>query len=255
MTEPKTLTTAYVAGEGREHLDACMAVTFNYCRDHEIDVIVIYTSTGEGPCLAVERYLSIPEFSSIRLVAVTPPASRPYVANPQQDPEKREIVLAGVIGERRKLLMDANVMIVSARLPFRSLSSSDNQSKRPSNGLDPMQMVDRAYGVLGGGFSFCVQVALMACDAGGVRAGERVAVMSADTSMVVLASQSESFLDPVIGLLVEHIICRPLHYNISKSGHFATSRAATSSLEDKKQLPLHLDSQNSNLVSEEADGV
>lgn len=243
MTETKTLTTMYVPGEGRVHLDACMAATFAHCRDHEVGVIVIYTSNGDGPCRAVENFLKIPEFSNIRLVAVTPPANRPYVSNPQRPVEERELVRAGVFGEKRKLLTDANVPIVSARLPFRSVLAPDDQS-HPALSLDPMQTVDRAFGILGGGFSFCVQVALIACDAGAVRPGERVAVMSADTAMVVLACQSESFLSPSHGLLVEHIICRPLLYDISKSKHFITELALQRHLDEQQQqqqLALQLD--------------
>jgi hypothetical protein len=215
-----------------------MEATFVYCRDHEIGAIVIYTSNGEGPCLAVERFLNKPEFASIRLVAVTPPANRPYVANPQRPVKEREVVRAGVFGERRKHLIDANVPIVSARLPFRSVLAPDDQT-RPALSLDPMQTVDHAFGVLGGGFSFCIQVALMACDAGVVRHGERVAVMSADTAMVVIACQSESFLSPTDGLLVEHIICRPLLYDISKRKHIVTEQVVRRQL-DEQQLALQL---------------
>lgn len=242
MTETKTLKTVYVAGEGRSHLDACMEATFVYCRDHEIGAVVIYTSNGEGPCIAVERYLHNPEFSSIRIVAVTPPANRPYIANPQHAEEERKVVQAGVFGEKRKLLTDANVPIVSARLPFRSVLAPDDQS-RPASTLDPMHAVDRAFGVLGGGFSFCIQVALMACDAGVVKQGERIAVMSADTAMVVLACQSESFLSPTAGLLVEHIICRPLLYDISKRDHIVTHQVVRQQLE-VQQLALQLDAAN-----------
>jgi hypothetical protein len=238
VTETKTLTTVYVPGEGRHQLDECMEATFAYCRDHEIGAVVIYTSNGEGPCRAVERFQQSPDFASIRIVAVTPPANRPYVANPQRPVTEREVVYAGVFGEKRKLLIDANVPIVSARLPFRSALAPDDQT-RPALSLDPMQTVDRALGILGGGFSFCIQVALMACDAGVVRPGERIAVMSADTAMVVIACQSESFLSPADGLLVEHIICRPLLYDISKRNHVVTEEAVRRQSDDQ-QLALQL---------------
>ena len=117
-----------------------------------------------------------------------------------------------------------------------------------------MQLVDRAFGVLGGGFSFCIQAVLMACDAGAVAAGERVAAMSADTSLVVLASQSESFLSSFTGLLVNHIICRPMLYDISKRFHFATEHALAQRAPVDAQTELSLGPGDGDDQTEPADG-
>ncbi len=216
MTDKKALATLYVDGEGRPHLDACMAATFEHCRQYKVNAIVIYTWAGEGPVLALERFLEQPDFAHIRIVAVTPPAQKTYLADPRA--EKSSIVRTGITGERRRRLTEAGVPIVSARLPFRPVA--------PDEGLtDPMQLVDRALGVLGGGLSLCVQAALMACDAGAVAHGERIAAMSADTAVVLVACQSETFLSPKRGMLVEHIICRPSLYDISKALHETTIAA------------------------------
>lgn len=246
MTDPTPQQTMYVAGEGRDYLDICMAATFAYCRTADITVVVVYTSNGDGPCRAVSKYLSQSDYSNIRLVAVTPPANRPYRASPPsaEESEKAKFVRVGVFGEKRKLLTDANVPIVSARLPFHSVLVPGSGGRQHSQ--DPFHLVDCAFGVLGGGFSFCIQVALVACDAGAVRMGERIAVMSADTALAVTASHSESFLSPTHGLLVEHIICRPAIYNISKSQHFVTEQQLSPPIEeDKKQLALELPASSS----------
>lgn len=248
MSETKELFTTYVGGEGRDHLGACMEATFQYCRDHAVSVLVIYTATGDGPALAVDRFLTQPQYANIRVVAVTPPANRTYVADSRA--EERTFVQTGIFGERQKQLSDAGVSIVSARLPFRPLTTSAVQG--PSGPTDPMQLVDRAFGVLGGGFSFCIQAVLMACDAGAVTRLERVAAMSADTALVVIASQSESFFSADIGLLVEHIICRPSLYDISKQTHFMTEWVAEQAKLQAVQAELPLESTADEVPSEDA---
>jgi hypothetical protein len=233
VSDKKALTTTYLQGEGRNHLDACMEATFSHCLDHAVNVIVIYTATGDGPCLAVERYLPQPEYSKIRLVAVTPPANRTFVAD-SRTPD-RTYVKTGIFRERRELLEKAGVSIVSARLPFQSLVPAPV----PDKTSDPMELVERAFGVLGGGFAYCLQAVLMACDAGAVRSLERVAAMSADTALVAIASHSEAFLSPKLGMLVEHIICRPALYDISKHLHFMTEFAlSTNEPITQTELPL-----------------
>lgn len=219
MTD-KVLATLYVQGEGRPSLDACMEATFRHCAKYEVAAVVMYTSVGDGPCIAVDRYTSVAEFAHIRIVAVTPPAQRLYLADPRE-PGATAPVRTGIFGERRVKLNEAGVPVISARLPFRSLAVPPSEEAS----FDPMQLVDRAFGTLGGGFSLCVQAALLACDAGAVSPGERVAAMTADTSIVLLASHSENFLSPKHGLFVEHIICRPSLYDISKPAHLVTRRA------------------------------
>ena len=83
----------------------------------------------------------------------------------------------------------------------------------------------------------------MACDAGEVDVGERVAALTADTSIVVLASRTETFLSEKNGLLVEHIICRPAKYNISKHQHVFVENLWSSQIIEATpalaELPAH----------------
>ena len=215
------LPTVYVDGEGPAFLDRCMAAAFNFCKRSHIQVLVIFTSTGEGPCKALDEYLSKPEFSTVRLVAVTPPANKRY-----RD-ATGEPVRAGIAGDRFRKLRDAEIPIVSARLPFRSMLVLPDPVDPelvvpPAPNFDTMNAVDRALGILGGGLSLCVQAVLMACDAGAVARGDTVVAMSADTAIVAHACQSESFLSPHAGLIVDHIVCRPRIYTISKRHHYVT---------------------------------
>jgi hypothetical protein len=215
----KGLFTTLLEGEGREFLDECLAATFEHCRSHEISTVVMYTANGFGAERAVEMYLSQPEYQNMRLVAVTPPANKPYIADPLAPPAtENNVVQTGIFGDRRKRLHDAKVPIVSARLPFRS-PISPTSATGTFTPVDPLQLVDRAFGVLGGGFSLCLQAVMMACDAGLVASGDLVAAMSADTAIVAYAAQTETFLSAKRGLLALHIICKPGVYTISKYEH------------------------------------
>jgi hypothetical protein len=224
--------TTYVDGEGRAHLDDCLASTLDYCQGHGILTLVIYTATGDGVVRAMEMQEADLDYSEIRFVAVTPPMNRPHVVDPHLAKPASEpvpLMVPGIVGERRLQLHTGGVPILSARLPFEPILPGEPLS-------DPWQLVNRAFGILGGGFSLCVQAVLVACDAGVVRPGERVASMTADTAIVARASHTETFLSPVLGLLVEHIICRPLLYDISKRDHVATQHALN---EDRQEeLPL-----------------
>lgn len=228
--------TLYVPSEGRNSLNACMDVTFKHCAKYGVNAVVIYTATGDGAVLAIDSYLSKPEFSQIKLVAVTPPAKRMYV---NADPNAAEAkVRTGIFGERAVKLYQSGVPVISARLPFRSIAAVRKAAPDEQPVTDAMQVVDQAFGMLGGGFSICVQAALLACDAGAIAPGERVVAMSADTSVQLIATHSELFLSATHGLLVEHIICRPSMYTISKPDHVIT-KLQVKALADETISPEH----------------
>lgn len=189
-------------------MEACISSAFEFCRVQGINKVIIFTGTGDGAMFAVDTFLTRQEFSSIQMVAVTPPAGKLYRSMPGDD--KSEIVSAGVPSARKDFLREMGVPVVSAHMPFKVA----NGSSQPA-----WSDVAEAFGVLGGGFSLCVQSILMACDAGEVEIGERVVAASADTAMAAIASRTELFKSAQHGLLVEHIVCRPRRFDLSKRGH------------------------------------
>jgi hypothetical protein len=214
-----------------------MSAAFNFCKDSDVKIMVIFTSTGEGPCKALDEYLSQDAFMGIHVIAVSPPVNKQYRG------AAGEPVRAGIVGDRFRKLQDAKVPIVSARLPFRSIiahpdpvtpppESAGHLIVPPAPNLDTMHAVDRALGIFGGGISLCIQAVLMACDAGAVTLADRVVAMSADTAIVARACQSESFLSPHTGLLIEHIVCRPRIFAISKRHHYLTQTWVDDAMDD-----------------------
>lgn len=206
-----SVSTHYFDGEGRAHMEMCIERAFEYLRSTGIRSVVMFTGSGEGPLYALQNFLCQEEYASIKVVAVTPPARREYLAD-LKDPQKGT-VKAGILNEARKVILrNGNIPIISANLPFKPLQT-------PQPHYSPWNIVSEAFGILGGGVALCIQAILIACDAGEIDIGERVVALTADTAIVAWASRTETFLSPQSGLLLEHFICRPKTYPLSKPDH------------------------------------
>ena len=202
--------TNYVDGEGRNFMQGCISRSIEWCERAGLNKVVIFTGNGDGAHYAAKEILSREKYNHIMIIAVTPPVGREYRTNPA-DPAS-PMVRAGISPAMLDELSALGVSVVAAHLPFKGIQIGRERSSEWTR-------VAEAYGVLGGGFALCIQAVLVACDAGAVQSGERVVVASADTAFTAIASRTESFLSPKEGLLVEHIICRPLRYQISKPTH------------------------------------
>jgi uncharacterized protein len=204
------LVTAYFDGEGRPWMFECIHRAADWCLSANITTLVIFTGTGEGPHYAAKELLVREQYRHLKVVAVTPPVGRQYKKDPT-DPAS-PVVHSGIKDAMRDELTALGVVVISAHLPFKEMYDGRNRTSEWSR-------VSEALAALGGGFPYCIQAVLMACDAGALKHGERVVALSADTAFVARACRTESFLSPLEGLLVEHVICRPARYNISKMHH------------------------------------
>ena len=204
----KRFQTIYVESEGKPSIQTCIRASFEFCRDQHIDKIILFTGAGDGAMLAVDNFLTRKDFAAIQMIAVTPPSGKRYRSDPSD--ETSALVASGVSPTRKEFLREMGIPVISAHMPFKVSTGT---------AVSAWNETAEAFGILGGGFSLCVQAVLMACDAGEVEVGERVVAVSADTSIVAIASRTELFLAPHHGLLVEHTICRPRQFNISKSQH------------------------------------
>jgi hypothetical protein len=202
--------TTYFEGEGREFLQACIDHAAEWCVRAGLRKLVIFTGTGDGPHYAAKELLSQKRYSNLQVIAVTPPFGRKYRTKPGDSASP--VVRAGIHPGMQEELAALGIVVLAAHLPFKGIHSGTERASE-------WNRVAEAFGVLGGGFALCVQAAMIACDAGAVDGGERIVVASADTAFVALACRTESFLSPTEGLLVEHILCRPSRYTISKRSH------------------------------------
>ena len=216
------MTTRYFDGEGRPYMNECIQCALRWSVERKIRSIVMFTSTGDGPHYAATNLLPQEEYKNLRLIAVTPPVGKTYYADPR-DPTKSAIVAAGIPAARKDELLALGVQIIAGQLPFKEMHDG------AGNMRSEWTRVTAAMGVLGGGFALCIQAALMACDAGEIEPGTLACALSADTAITLWASRSDVFLSPTDGMIVDHIICRPANYPISRAKHrrFAHLTAAS----------------------------
>ena len=212
----KTRQTVLFDGEGKEFIGPCVETTMQYCLDNEIHKLVMFTGAGQGPMHAIMSGYH-PDVG-VRIIAVTPPVGKAYLVDPLR-PEAG-MIRAGISDVTRRALDDSEIPVVSAHLPFQSPPGEHGEHGYRSE----WTRVERSYAVLGGGFSLCIQATLMACDAGHIELGERVAAMTSATSISLIASNTDLFLSPTHGLMVEGWICQPRRYDISHHYNVAMIR-------------------------------
>jgi hypothetical protein len=190
--------------EGIDNLSDCLRIAFESALTHNIGKIVIFTARGQGVRLAIEEFLSLKEYRSIELVAVTFPVGKRFT-----DTNHTQINVE-IAEAERVLLAEHNVPIVRAHLPFDPIAGT--YKERGVLGQD-LSLVGNALGLFGGSMSLCVQSVAMACDAGVVDQGQHVIAMTSDTAIVVQAAPTERLL---CDLVIREILCKPAILSIGR---------------------------------------
>lgn len=204
--------TEYFLKEGRDNLSRCLDATFAAAAAHNIKKIVIFTAAGTGVKMAVDNYLSQPQYSGIELIAVTFPSQSHFTSdNPS------EYLISDDLAEHFAKL---NIPIVRAHLPLDPIRT--HYEGRGILGQD-FGLIDNALRIFSGGMSLCVQAVLMASDAGHLALGEHTIAMTADTSILVRAAATSRFLTD---LIVREILCKPVLLTIGKSEKHGNSLEA-----------------------------
>ncbi|MCR4402446.1 MAG: hypothetical protein NUW12_06640 [Firmicutes bacterium] len=90
------------------------------------------------------------------------------------------------------------------------LAGVDRSLRLKFGGLYPPEIIAAALRMLGQGLKVCVEVSVMALDAGAVPYGERVVAVGgtsagADTAAIIVPEHSNN----IFGLRVEEILCKP----------------------------------------------
>lgn len=72
-----------------------------------------------------------------------------------------------------------------------------------------LAVIKYTLGIISKSLPLCVDAAVMACDSGKIEPGETIAVMSADTAVVIRASSKVYMFHPERGTRVQEILCKP----------------------------------------------
>jgi hypothetical protein len=105
------------------------------------------------------------------------------------------------------MLAQNNIPVCQGVMPLRALGENFSPA------IESMQ---RVFALFGGGTGLCVQAVLMACDGGYLKDGERCIVMTADTALIMRAGNAFRFLKLRSRAAIEHVLCKPLNYQISR---------------------------------------
>lgn len=199
-------TTELYKSEGRENIGATIQNVAKAANVFDVGTIVIFAASAEN----VLKLRDLVD-DSRDVVAVTFPAGysalvddQPqYIGMPSQDDRRR--------------LQEANVSLVQGIMPFHALGIPNSHEVR---------VALQTLGLFGGGLQLCVQAILMGCDAGVIPIGDRCIAMSADTAIVAHTESAFRFFSDTSRFSIEHIICKPIAYAITRPSVTALSSNA-----------------------------
>jgi len=204
----------------RETLECCR----RRAQELGLGTVVIASLRGTSASLALEVF----EGTGLDVVAVTIPPGAFWVVDslkndiwediPEFRAQKEEWEKSGI--ERVRMDMDedtaarltaAGVKVVRGTIPFYGIGTSLTARFK---GMNYEQYFTEALRLLSGGTVVCVEVALMAADAGVIEAGSEVVVaagtsMGLDTALVIRLSTSLTFADPACGLEIREVVAMP----------------------------------------------
>jgi uncharacterized protein len=204
----------------RETLECCK----RRAEELGLNTVILASLRGESASLALEAF----EGSGLNIVAITIPPGAFWVVDslnndiwrdiPEFRAQKEEWEKAGV--ERVRMDMDeetaarlagSGVTVVRGTIPFYGIGTSLTARFK---GMNYEQYFTEALRLLSGGTIVCVEVALMAADAGVIPAGVEVVVaagtsMGLDSALVIRPSTSLTFAEPESGLEIREVIAIP----------------------------------------------
>ena len=178
----------YFKKEGPGNTEATLKLAAESAKQAGINTVIIATNTGETPIKA------LPYFKGLKMVVVTHHAGF-------GQPWKYKMA-----GDNRKKLEDAGASIFTGA---HALSGIERSFRTDYRGLYPLELVAETLRLFGQGVKVCVEIALMAADAGLLTGDKVVAIggtgTGADTAVILTPAHQKNFLN----MRIHEIICKP----------------------------------------------
>jgi len=192
----KKLSTEFFETEGKQNVSRTIRIVAKAARSLDIEKVIVFASSAHN-VIALRKLLEEDRL----ILAVTFPAGM------TAKPDEEAIYIGMASEEDRMALRQYGIPLLQGIMPLRALGEN----------VSPIvDAMTRVLDLWGGGLGLCVQATLMACDAGYLAEGERCIVMSADTALIMRAGNAFRFLKPHSRAAVEHILCKPLVYQITR---------------------------------------
>ncbi len=178
---------AYWEEKGKHNTDDTVKMAVEKSRELGIKHVVVASNTG----FTAEKFIG----QDLEIVCVTHQVG---FAGPGEDE---------MGAEKRKELQDQGVKLLTTT---HLLAGIDRALRFKFEGIYPSEIVATALRMLGQGFKVCVEISVMALDAGLIPFGEEIVAVGgtgrgADAACVILPAHSKQFFDTEI----KEIICMP----------------------------------------------
>ena len=173
---------------GPENSGATVEAAAERAKELGIKEIVVASASGKTAVLAMKS------FKGCKVVVVTHHCG---MAHPWKQ-EMKESIAGGMVEHGAALVTATHV-----------LSGVERSFTTKFQGIYPTQIVAETLRLFGQGVKVCVEISVMAADAGELSGGPIVAIggtgTGADTAVVLTPAHAKQFLD----LRVHEIICKP----------------------------------------------
>ncbi len=173
--------------KGRHNTGETTALALKRARELNLKHLVLASNTGA----TAEKFLG----NNLELVCVTHHSGFAHPGENEMD-----------VGVRQRLEQQGVKVLTTTHL----LAGIDRCLRAKFQGIYPTEIVAMALRILGQGLKVCVEVSVMALDAGLIPFGEEIVAVGgtasgADTACIIVPSHSNTFFDTV----VKEIICMP----------------------------------------------
>ncbi len=184
--------TTYFEKAGKHNTDALLKIIKKYVETEDIEDIVVASTTGETGQKASRI------FKGYNLVVVTHHFGF-------REPGRTELEEE----YRRELLANGAKIFTGTH----ALSSVERAIRKDFGTLQPLELIANTLRIMGEGTKVCVEVALMAADAGLIPINRDVIVIAgtgrgADTALCIRPANTKNFFD----LRICEIVAKPRHF-------------------------------------------
>jgi hypothetical protein len=185
----------YFENKGRENTEAVVEAALKTAVERGIKYIVVASSRG-GTAMQLKND------KDINIIMVSHAYGYP-------EPGKNELDI-----ETRRELQNMGIKVLTTT---HVLSGAERGISKAFGGVSPVEIMAQTLRMLGQGTKVCVEVSVMALDAGLVHFGEPIIAVAgsgfgADTAIIVTPSHASSIFD----IRIHEIICKPSLYQSRK---------------------------------------
>ncbi len=181
----------YFERQGKQNTEETLKIAFAQARELGIHDIVIATSTG-----ASLDFITDKQAAEYNVVAVT-------CAYGSKTPNENR-----VSEEKRIQMLERGIKVCTAA---HVLSGAERGLSTKLGGYGPVEIMAHTLRMFGQGTKVCVEIAVMAADAGLVPAGKPIIAVGGtgggeDTALVLRVSTANTILDTKI----DRVLCKPI---------------------------------------------